>query len=70
MVTNIWKTAVSGVSLVDNIMILIINIFAALWRLVGNCCRDSILAGKMKNQHVKAATQLVWFVSLGKGLQL
>lgn len=52
MVANVGEAAVSGVSLVDNIMILIINIFAAL-ATGGAVVPDSILAGKMKNQHVK-----------------
>lgn len=52
MVANVGEAAVSGVSLVDNIMILIINILQH-WRLVEQLLPDSILAGKMKNQHVK-----------------
>ena len=63
MVANVGEAAVSGVSLVDNIMILIINIFAAL------ATGGAVLAGqyigrKDEKSACKAATQLVWFVSL------
>ena len=63
MVANVGEAAVSGVSLVDNIMILIINIFAAL------ATGAAVVAGqyigrKDEKSACKAATQLVWFVSL------
>ena len=44
------EAAVSGVSLVDNIMILIINIFGSTGDWLEQLLPDSILAGKMKNQ--------------------
>ena len=53
----------SGVSLVDNIMILIINIFAAL-ATGGAVVAGQYLGRKDEKSACKAATQLVWFVSL------
>lgn len=63
MVANVGETAVSGVSLVDNIMILIINIFAAL-ATGGAVVAGQYLGRKDEKSACKAATQLVWFVSL------
>lgn len=63
MVANVGEAAVSGVSLVDNIMILIINIFAAL-ATGGAVVAGQYLGKKEEKQACKAATQLVWFVSL------
>ena len=63
MVANVGEAAVSGVSLVDNIMILIINIFAAL-ATGGAVVVGQYLGRKDEKSACKAATQLVWFVSL------
>ena len=63
MVANVGETAVSGVSLVDNIMILIINIFAAL-ATGGAVVAGQYIGRKDEKSACKAATQLVWFVSL------
>lgn len=63
MVANVGEAAVSGVSLVDNIMILIINIFAAL-ATGGAVVAGQYLGKKDEKSACKAATQLVWFVSL------
>ena len=63
MVANVGEAAVSGVSLVDNIMILIINIFAAL-ATGGAVVAGQYIGRKDENSACKAATQLVWFVSL------
>lgn len=63
MVANVGEAAVSGVSLVDNIMILIINIFAAL-ATGGAVVAGQYISRKDEKSACKAATQLVWFVSL------
>ena len=63
MVANVGEAAVSGVSLVDNIMILIINIFAAL-ATGGAVVAGQYIGRKDQKSACKAATQLVWFVSL------
>lgn len=63
MVANDGEAAVSGVSLVDNIMILIINIFAAL-ATGGAVVAGQYIGRKDEKSACKAATQLVWFVSL------
>ena len=63
MVANVGEAALSGVSLVDNIMILIINIFAAL-ATGGAVVAGQYLGRKDEKSACKAATQLVWFVSL------
>lgn len=63
MVANVGEAAVSGVSLVDNIMILIINIFAAL-ATGGAVVAGQYLGRKDEKSACKASTQLVWFVSL------
>lgn len=62
-VANVGEAAVSGVSLVDNIMILIINIFAAL-ATGGAVVAGQYIGRKDEKSACKAATQLVWFVSL------
>ena len=63
MVANVGEAAVSGVSLVDNIMILIINIFAAL-ATGGAVVAGQYIGRKDEKSACKAAIQLVWFVSL------
>ena len=63
MVANVGEAAGSGVSLVDNIMILIINIFAAL-ATGGAVVAGQYIGRKDEKSACKAATQLVWFVSL------
>ena len=63
MVANVGEAAVSGVSLVDNIMILIIHILAALAS-GGAVVAGQYIGRKDEKSACKAATQLVWFVSL------
>lgn len=61
MVASVGEAAVSGVSLVDSVMVLMINIFSAL------ATGGAVVAGqyigqkRTENAH-KAANQLVWFV--------
>lgn len=60
MVASVGEAAVSGVSLVDNIMLLFVNLFAAL------ATGGAVIAGQylgQKNDRLacRAATQLVWF---------
>lgn len=63
MVASVGEAAVSGVSLVDNIMVLLINAFSAL------ATGGAVVAGQYLGQGsrkgaCKAATQLVWFVTI------
>lgn len=60
MVASVGEAAVSGVSLVDNIMILFINLFAAL-STGGAVIAGQYLGQKKAAQSCKAATQMVWF---------
>lgn len=63
MIASVGEAAVSGVSLVDNIMILIINIFAAM-ATGGAVVAGQYLGQKKDEKACKAATQLVWFVTI------
>ena len=62
MVAGVGEAAVSGVSLVDNVMVLFINLFAAL------ATGGAVIAGQYLGQEDrkssgKAATQLIWFMT-------
>ncbi|MDO4260969.1 MAG: MATE family efflux transporter [Eubacteriales bacterium] len=62
MVASVGEAAVSGVSLVDNIMILFINLFSAL------ATGGAVIAGQYLGQGDRrksgqAATQLIWFAA-------
>lgn len=63
MVASVGEAAVSGVSLVDNIMILFINLFAAL-ATGGAVIAGQYLGQKNERQSCRAATQLVWFTTI------
>ena len=63
MVANVGEAAVSGVSLVDNIMVLLINIFAA--RATGGAVvAGQYLGQKREKDACIAAKQLIWFIFL------
>ena len=63
MIANVGEAAVSGVSLVDNIMVLFINVFAAL-ATGGAVIAGQYLGQKRTEQACRAATQIVWFILL------
>lgn len=63
MIASVGEAAVSGVSLVDNIMILIINIFAAL-ATGGAVVAGQYLGQDKRKEGCHASTQLIWFVTL------
>ena len=63
MVANVGEAAVSSVSLVDSIMILLINIFGAL-ATGGAVIAGQYLGQKKKEDACEAANQLVWFVTI------
>lgn len=63
MVASVGEAAVSGVSLVDSIMILLINIFGAL-ATGGAVIAGQYLGQKRKEDACEAANQLVWFVTI------
>lgn len=61
MVASVGEAAVSGVSLVDNIMVLFINAFAAL-ATGGAVIAGQYLGQKNREASCKAATQMIWFI--------
>ncbi|MGN1376969.1 MAG: MATE family efflux transporter, partial [Dorea sp.] len=63
MIASVGESAVSGVSLVDQIMVLLINIFAAL-ATGGAVVAGQYLGQKKKEAACRSATQLVWFITL------
>lgn len=62
MIANVGEAAVSGVSLVDNIMVLFINAFSALVA-GGAVISGQYLGQKDEKQACRASTQIVWFVT-------
>ena len=62
MVASVGEAAVSGVSLVDNIMVLFTNLFAAL-ATGGAVISGQYLGQKNGKLASRAATQLVWFTT-------
>ncbi|MGO5053785.1 MATE family efflux transporter [Lachnospiraceae bacterium LCP25S3_G4] len=63
MIASVGEAAVSGVSLVDNIMVLLLNIFAAL-ATGGAVVAGQYLGQKNKDKACKSANQLVWFITI------
>lgn len=63
MIASVGEAAVSGVSLVDQIMILLINMFAAL-ATGGVVVAGQYLGQKKQENACRSATQLVWFITI------
>lgn len=63
MIANVGEAAVSGVSLVDQIMILMINVFAAL-ATGGAVVVGQYLGQRHKEEAGRASTQLCWFITI------
>ena len=63
MIASVGEAAVSGVSLVDQIMVLLINLFGAL-ATGGAVVAGQYLGQKNQKQACRAATQLVWFITV------
>ena len=63
MIASVGEAAVSGVSLVDQVMILIINLFGAL-ATGGAVVAGQYLGRKNPEEADKAANQLIWFVTI------
>lgn len=63
MIASVGEAAVSGVSLVDSVMILLINIFAAL--ATGGAVVCGQYLGKRDRENAcESSTQLVWFITI------
>lgn len=63
MIASVGEAAVSGVSLVDQVMLLIINLFGAL-ATGGAVVAGQYLGCKKPEEADKAANQLIWFVTI------
>ena len=63
MISGVGEAAVSGVSLVDQIMVLLINIFAAL-ATGGAVVAGQYLGHRRREAACESATQLVWFITI------
>lgn len=63
MIAAVGEAAVSGVSLVDNIMVLFINAFSAL-ATGGTVICGQYLGQKDEKLACRASTQIVWFVTI------
>lgn len=62
MIANVGESAVSGVSLVDSVMLLLINVFSAL-ATGGAVVTGQYLGQKNLKKAAEAAQQLVWFLA-------
>ena len=63
MIASVGESAVSGVSLVDSLMLLLINIFAAL-ATGGAVVAGQYLGKRDRDNACEASNQLVWFITI------
>lgn len=63
MIASVGESAVSGVSLVDSVMLLLINAFQAL-ATGGAVVAGQYLGTKNRKKACESSTQLVWFVTI------
>ncbi|WP_290776448.1 MATE family efflux transporter [Anaerofustis sp.] len=63
MIASVGEAAVSGVSLVDSLMLLLINIFAAL-ATGGAVVAGQYLGKRDRDNACESSTQLLWFITL------
>ena len=63
MIASVVEAAVSGVSLVDQIMVLLINAFSAL-ATGGAVVAGQFLGQDRREEACKSATQMVWFITI------
>lgn len=63
MIASVGEAAVSGVSLVDNIMVLFINAFGAL-AAGGAVISGQYLGQKSDENACEASNQIVWFITI------
>ena len=63
MIASVGEAAVSGVSLVDQIMVLLINAFSAL-ATGGAVVAGQFLGQDRREESCKSATQMVWFITI------
>ena len=63
MIASVGEAAVSGVSLVDQVMILFINLFAAL-ATGGAVVAGQYLGMKREKEACDSANQLIWFITI------
>lgn len=63
MIASVGEAAVSGVSLVDNVMVLLINLFGAL-ATGGSVVAGQYLGKKQEEKADRASNQLIWFITI------
>lgn len=67
MIANVGEAAVSGVSLVDQVMVLVIQIFSAL-ATGGAVVTGQYLGQKNQKKACESAMQMVWFITILAGV--
>ena len=63
MIASVGEAVVSGVSLVDNVMVLLINLFGAL-ATGGSVVAGQYLGKKQEEKADRASNQLIWFITI------